>query len=147
MKRTFWEWVAYVLLFIWQLPQNIVGFIFWLVFSIDGNKKIIGETKWSRAWAAHKMSGGISLGSFVFVSPKLSNMPEGVAHELMGHTVDSRILGPFYLLIIGLPSVLHAAVKFTKCYYDFFTERLANKHAGLEADKDCRLRFKKETTN
>ena len=147
MKKTFLEWVAYILLFLWQLPQNIVGLVFWLVFAIDGAKKVIDETKWSKAWVARKMSGGISFGSFVFVSPNLATKPACVAHELKGHTVDSRILGPLYLLVIGLPSMLHASFDFTKCYYDFFTEKLANEHAGLEVDEDCVLRFKKETTN
>ena len=147
MKRTFLEWVAYVLLFIWQLPQNIVGLIFLLVFAIDGDKKVIGETKWTTAWVARKMGGGISLGSFVFVDQNVATKPERVAHELMGHTVDSRILGPLYLLVIGLPSAINASFDFTKCYYDFFTEKLANKHAGLEVNENCRLRFKKETTN
>lgn len=147
MKKTFLEWVAYALLFIWQLPQNIVGLVFWLVFAIDGDKKVIGETKWSKAWVARKMSGGISFGSFVFVSPNLATKPECVAHELMGHTKQSRLLGIFYLFIIGLPSILNAIFGFTKCYYDFWCEKWANNLAGLTTDEYCRLSFKKETTD
>jgi len=141
MKKTFLEWVAYCLLFIWQLPQNIVGLFTMLYFLIVGKVRKIDETKWSAAYESTKMLGGISLGCFCFVSDLSSKRKEYVAHELKGHTVDSRIMGPFYLLIIGLPSLLNAMFGFTKCYYDFYTEVRSNRHAGLGVDENCRLYF------
>ena len=79
---------------------------------------------------------------FCFVSEKLAKRPEGVAHELKGHTWDSRLFGPLYLLIIGLPSIMNAAIGFTKCYYSWYPEAWANKHAGLTVDEYCHLKFK-----
>lgn len=130
-----------VLMFLWQLPQNLVALV---MLPFLGKLKVVDKTKWCTCYEGTKMQGGISLGSFAFVAPYYSNRPEIVAHELKGHTVDSRWLGPLYLLVIGLPSILNAWFDFTDCYYSFYTERLANKHAGLEVDKDCRLRFKNE---
>ena len=50
-----------------------------------------------------------------------------------GHSVDSKIFGPLYLLVIGLPSALHLLfMKKGADYYNFFTERRANRHAGLK---------------
>ena len=43
------------------------------------------------------MSGGISLGPFAFVSERSG--AETIAHEVDGHTVDSKIFGPLYLII------------------------------------------------
>ena len=146
MKKTFIEWVAYIILYIWQLPQNILALLYWLRITIEKDKVVVGETKWSRAYSAKTMSGGISLGMYCFLSPTLAKRQESVAHELLGHTVQSRILGPLYLIIIGLPSLLNAAFGFTKCYYSFYTEAWANFCAGLEADEDCRLRFKEQKT-
>ena len=123
------------------MPQNILGMAMWLYFKMMGDVKKIDATKWSTAYKSQNMSGGISLGMFCFLSEVGANVKTGVAHELKGHTVDSRILGPLYLLIIGLPSILNAAFGFTKCYYSFFCEALANKHAGLGVDKHCRLYF------
>ena len=40
---------------------------------------------------------------------------------------------PLYLFVIGIPSIMWAWLgDDNKCYYDFYTERWANKHAGLE---------------
>lgn len=90
------------------------------------------------------MSGGISLGPFAFVS-SYSNKPEVIAHETDGHTVDSKIFGPLYLFIIGVPSILWAWLYDNKkhCYYDFYTERRANRFAGLVVGKYCKLEFEK----
>lgn len=57
-----------------------------------------------------------------------------IQHE-SGHVKQSKILGPLYLLVIGLPSIVHAAMHRTVCknpnYYHFYTEKWANKLAGL----------------
>lgn len=129
------------LLFIWQLPQNLVALIMMLFI---GKLTMVGKTDWCTCYRGSNMSGGISLGSFAFVSPYLFNSPEAIAHEMLGHTKQSRILGPLYLLVIGLPSLIHAWVHnpFKSCYYDFYTESNANKNAGLTVNENCRLVFK-----
>lgn len=79
-----------------------------------------------------RKASGVSLGSFALVSPDCAHDEETVRHELDGHTVDSKIFGPLYLLVIGLPSVLHLLhYDGHSDYYDFYTERWANRHAGL----------------
>lgn len=133
--------IVKVLMFLWQLPQNIVGLVMYIFLK---NKKVVDETIWCKCWVADNMQGGISLGSFAFVSPGLSKHPESVAHELRGHTVDSRIFGPLYLIVVGIPSILNATLDFTECYYDWYPEKWANEHAGLETDEYCRLKFKNE---
>lgn len=142
MKKTFIEWIAYILLFIWQILQNIVGMIFWVVLKIGGSVKKIEGTKWSTAFKANKMNGGISLGSFCFLSEYGSENEALVAHELKGHTWHSRLLGPLYLFIVGIPSLLNAWLGIAKHYYDFFTEKWANKRAGLIVNELGKLVFK-----
>jgi hypothetical protein len=46
-------------------------------------------------------------------------------HEY-GHTWQNRLLGPFYLLIVALPSLMSAAGLFGKTHGDFYTERWAD---------------------
>ena len=82
--------------------------------------------------------------AFCIYCPDIAKIPEIVSHEAEGHVVDSYILGPLYLLIIGLPSLLHATFGFTKKYYDFYTERLANYHANLETDEKGKLHYRKK---
>jgi hypothetical protein len=143
MKKNLLEWIAYILLFIWQILQNIVGLIMWAYFKICGDVEVIIKNKYSKVYRSEFMSGGISLGCFAFVSNYSSKRKEIVMHE-QGHMWDSKVMGPLYLFIVGIPSILNAAFNFTKCYYDWFPERWANRHAGLYADKNCALRFKED---
>ena len=55
-------------------------------------------------------------------------------HEL-GHHKQSLILGPLYLIVIGIPSLIHAWLwnpNSGKSYYDFYTEHWANKLSKIE---------------
>ena len=78
-----------------------------------------------------KMGSGLSLGLFVFV-------PRGaegclVVHEY-GHTVESMILGPLYLPLVVVPSLIWAGLPVCErlrrrrniSYYDLPIERWAN---------------------
>lgn len=133
MKKIFW-WIIFILLFIWQLPQNLVAIV---MMPFIGKLTLKCERHYSFCFEANKMpmGTGISLGSFAFVSKSLAKRDPYVAHEINGHTKDSKIFGPLYLFVIGIPSILNAAFDFTECYYDFYTEKLANKHAGILVTK------------
>ena len=133
-KRNTIQIFLFPLLFLWQLPQNLVALCI-LLFSkkirkIDfRNDCLVLEAK------LPKDAGGVSLGNFAIVSPCCNN-ERTIRHEADGHTVDSKIFGPLYLLIIGLPSALHL-LWFNrhgvgKDYHDFYTERWADRHAGLQ---------------
>ena len=134
LMKNLYNALIFGLLFLWQLPQNLVA-LSWLAVSRPVKK--IAYRHYCVAYAARlpRNAGGVSLGSFAIVSPALANDSKVVRHELDGHTVDSKIFGPLYLLVIGLPSMLHLAwhVRFGKgkSYHDFYTERRANRHAGL----------------
>ena len=124
--------LVFGLLFIWQLPQNIVALLILLFSKTEG---VIAYRHYCFALKTKmpKQAGGISLGSFALISPSSAHDEETIRHELDGHTVDSKIFGPLYLLVIGLPSILHLLFyDHRKNYYDFHTERWANKHAGLK---------------
>lgn len=127
-----------ILLIIWQLPQTIVALI---MFPFLGNKEKIAHRHHNICYKCSRMKGGISLGIFSFVSPASAARKESIAHEIDGHTKDSKLFGPFYLFVVGLPSLLNAIFHFTSCYYDFYTEKWANKHAGLKVTKQCFLNF------
>jgi hypothetical protein len=113
----------------------------WLYFKLSRDVEVIVKNKYSKVYRSKYMTGGISLGCFAFVDSYYSTRKEVIMHE-QGHMWDSKVMGPLYLFIVGLPSLLNAAFGFTKCYYDFFCEAWANKHAGLGVDKYCRLYIK-----
>lgn len=127
-----------IILWLWQLPQNLLGLLLGLYFEgADVKGEVIGKVM-ARVRLSSKMSGGISLGKYVYISPKMAT-GDCVQHEL-GHCQQSLILGPLYLLIIGLPSILWAGIhtllvsRWTLdiSYYWFYTERWANKLGGLK---------------
>lgn len=120
-----------VILYIWQLPQNLVGLLF-LLF-IQGEKR--HELNGIRFYYLKIFPGGITVGEYVIVGTKQELT---VRHEY-GHVLQSRILGPLYLIVIGLPSLIHAWIngaigcceKHDEGYYHFYTEKWADKLAGI----------------
>jgi hypothetical protein len=64
-----------------------------------------------------------------------------IKHEY-GHTKQSHMLGPFYLIVIGAPSFFWAWLgdkyrqKHDVSYYDFYTESWANKLGEAYQNKE-----------
>lgn len=94
-----------ILLYLWQLPQNLLGLLFLLVLK--------GETRHRlgsiRFYFLDTFPGGITLGEYI-------------------------IVGPLYLLVIGLSSLLwawlHRYIAPDKSYYWFYTESWADRLGG-----------------
>ena len=119
------EIIKYVLLYVWQLPQNIVGLFIRLIYTEEVKHTVAGI----QFWYCKSFSGGISLGNMVMIGSKYELT---VRHEY-GHQIQSKILGPLYLLVIGIPSIVWAGlygsvIKYThNGYYKFYTESWADK--------------------
>lgn len=117
-----------VLLIIWQLPQEIIGGIMYLIMPKTAVQKVQGAIVSYCPW----MRGGVTIGSFIFVDETyykekyLLYKKRIVKHE-WGHTIQSKLLGLLYLFIIGIPSLIHAGVHTGGDYYHFYTEKWANR--------------------
>lgn len=120
--------IVYILLYIWQLPQNIVGLCF-LLFTTK--KQLYKKYKYEYVYLSPNMSGGISLGNYIILNSRYELDNQTIDHE-RGHCKWSRILGWLYLLVIGISSVLHAAFHNCENYYHFFTERWADTIMGIK---------------
>lgn len=135
-----------ILLYIWQLPQNLVGLF------LLGFYKIIGKvSKWTpiadgvNIYLSKHMPSGISLGNYIIFkdrSPYYYPDILSIQHEY-GHHKQSLYLGPLYLLVIGLPSLLgniwdrlfHKKwdwKKSYKWYYNQPWEKWADKLGGVK---------------
>jgi hypothetical protein len=91
-----------ILQYFWQWPQTLLALI---VIKITKAKKL---EKKHRDRAIYLISpkcyiSGASFGEFIIV--KDANSKILLDHEY-GHSVQSRILGPLYLLAVGLPSAV-----------------------------------------
>ena len=124
-----------IISFIWQLPQNIIGAILLFVFSFFGKcKACVSDDIKYHSVSLMCNGDGISLGQFIFLGDggnRHTNWQFTLHHEF-GHSIQSKILGWFYLLVIGLPSLCWAIVaqfSFSVIcnYYWFYTESWANK--------------------
>lgn len=129
------------LLLIWELPQNIVGAFLFTFFSVFSDTIIIDDDD-SMEMYSTLMRGAISLGVFrVYKYSYAANSSQYVRlcrmHE-KGHRQQSKILGPLYLIVIGLPSIIWATLhSFCKPiskidYYWFYTEKWADKIGGVK---------------
>lgn len=122
-----------ILLAIWEFPQNALGFIVKKIYKA----KYLGHYGYADVYA-WDVKGGISLGNYIFVHKDMGK--NSIKHE-HGHTIQSKYLGWFYLLVIGLPSLIWAQcfgkhrAKTGRSYYWFYTESWANKLGGVERDE------------
>ena len=117
-----------ILLILWQLPQCLVGLV---MLPFLGKLRLVRYTNYCWAFEGEKMSGGISLGCFIFLSKYSAKKETTIRHEY-GHVKQSHMLGWLYLIVIGLPSILNAMFGFTDYYHDFYPEAWANKLMGLK---------------
>lgn len=122
------------LLWLWQLLQNLCGIIY---RSISKDNRIcVIENDDSRSVGAkvylQRAKGGVTLGKYVFINQDYTDKEAVIKHEC-GHVKQSKILGPLYLLVIGIPSILHAWLNnYIGCcwkngeynYYHFYTEHI-----------------------
>lgn len=118
---------------IWQLPQNLLGVIYG-AFIKKSNYRL---NPYNDCVVYKKYSpGGVTLGKYVFLW-RFCSGTFILKHE-HGHVQQSKILGPFYLIVIGLPSILwawlHNKIAPNKSYYWFYTESWANKLSGINGN-------------
>lgn len=122
-----------VLSYVWQLPQNILGLLYKYVTNVSNN---VSDNKDYNVYFKTSR-GSVSLGKYIFVYVNTSNLSKTIQHEA-GHYKQSLMLGPLYLIVIGIPSIvwatLHSYIPYFRkySYYQFYTEKWANKLAGLK---------------
>jgi len=126
MKR-----VAYIIWqVLWGFPQTCVGLVVLAAHARERHFVYYGAlvTVW-------KIRAGLSLGPFVFLNEfEDIGIDERLLVHEYGHTIQSLILGPLYLIVIGIPSLLWMKTPAfrrrrhvqERSYYSFYTERWAN---------------------
>ena len=130
MMKLIMKYIRNLILFIWQLPQHIVAIIYF-GYLVMMCKDLGVDSRYKQATVIPcVMRGAVTLGNYVFVGLN-SEYKETVKHEL-GHTIQSKILGPLYLIVIGIPSITYCGLRRIfpslrkKNYYNFYTEKWAN---------------------
>lgn len=134
----------------WGLPQTLAGAGLYLRHKKDPHFDYNGAkvTAWDR-------DSGVSLGKFIFV-PAGKREPVKVSDFLLeheyGHTIQSLLLGPAYLLLVGIPSFAWNRLpyfdrkrkKTGKSYYSAVFERTASEFGSKAAKRSGKGRKKKK---
>lgn len=130
MMKLVMNYIRNLILFIWQLPQHLLA-ILYIGYLVMMCKDLGVDSRYKQAIVIPcVMRGAVTLGCYVFVGLN-SEYRKTVKHEL-GHTIQSKILGPLYLIVIGIPSITYCGLRRIfpslrkKNYYNFYTEKWAN---------------------
>lgn len=131
----------FFLKYVWQFPQMLLAWLYYLI-----SKEDITNTFKGKFYTVHvgANKGAVTLGSHIFISKVYQGdyLLLLLAHE-SGHVKQSLYLGPLYLFVIGIPSILWAATHkklFPNVnYYTFPTESNANKLGGIVLNKEGKL--------
>ena len=127
--------IVKVVLFIWQLPQNILGFF----LSLGGKKiDVVGGKVYVKKYL---FNSAVSLGSFVIIDSRRFKTDTVIKH-MQGHQKHSLYLGPMYLLTVGIPSfcrniwdrIAHRKWPIQKrldWYYSGYPEKSADELGGV----------------
>ena len=125
---TRWSWrLARVWQAVWGLPQSLVGLALFLALR-GARRRYAYRSAFVTEW---ELNSGLCLGMFIFAPRRCPRSL--LAHEY-GHSLQSMILGPLYLLVIVVPSLVWAGTPRLKryrsvhgySYYRFYCERWAN---------------------
>ena len=128
---------------IWEFPQNFLGLI---VFAVMRHKhKVISTEKESRHLFIETPVTGVSLGYFIFWTPagnRFSHLINDCRMHEYGHSRQSALLGPLYLVVVGIPSLARVlyGMRFKRKfgyqwpnYFNAFPESWADKLGGVSS--------------
>ena len=132
-----WQWT-------WGFPQTLLGAVLYLIYRKCPHELYHGAvvTHWP-------MGGSLGVGMFLFLGKHTDPTvrPRVLVHEY-GHAVQSLILGPLFLPIMGIPSFLWCNLKSCKkarkkkgiSYYSFYPESTANRLGEAVTKTPCNLK-------
>ena len=129
-----WQWT-------WGFPQSLVGLIVRLRYRDCPRSQYHGTvvTHWPKG-------GSMGVGMYLFLGTggDKDHKAQVLVHEF-GHSVQSLILGPLFLPIMGFPSFAWAGLPWCRrlrkekiiSYYAFYPERNANLLGRLATKEPC----------
>ena len=122
-----------IILWIWQFPQNILGFLMIKIMRAKHNGIF---------FKCPLFHSGVSLGNYMIFDYRIYVELNDYRHEC-GHQKQSLYLGWFYLPLIGLPSmmrnILHRFINFD--YYSLPWEKWADKLGKVDRRRNSHFIF------
>lgn len=119
------QYLVLPFLFIWEIPQTILGLLVWVIMKI--NHKIIKAEPETHRLFIETVITGVSLGWFVFWTlegNRFSHLQNDCRMHEYGHALQSVMLGPLYLPVVGIPSLIR--VFYRRLYYKKYGQKWEN---------------------
>lgn len=159
--KTFKKILYMILDWTWCFPQTLLGaFVYVFIWKKDGTKEKYcktGEFTFVRefekeynvnviirnyidhvdgVWGndrLYRYLSGASLGRYIVLKP--NHTMTDIKHEY-GHVRQSRMLGPFYLIVVGIPSAINNLrsrrnMTVYENYYNMYPEKWADRLGGV----------------
>lgn len=113
-----------MILWIWQLPQHLLALIMIKVLKAEKKDEYY-------VYPSSSKISSFTLGQYIFIRKCTSE--KGKKHEI-GHSIQSKYLGPLYLIVVGLLSLIGNIVDrhFDIDYYNLLWEKSADKLGGVK---------------
>lgn len=129
--------MKHFLLWIWQLPQHLIGFVMSLIWRETVTRDVEMKDGVEHDVKFHMYPyNSVSLGDYRFIRYNSSDLT--YRHEL-GHALGQSVyIGWFYLILVGIPSAvgnLVFRIPYIKNHFNYYHqpwERTADKKAGIE---------------
>ena len=131
-----WQWT-------WGFPQTLLGAVIYFAC-----RKRPHEQYHSAVVTHWNQSGSLGVGMFLFIGNcRTDNLRKQIMVHEYGHAVQSLILGPLFLPIMGIPSFLWCNLKPRKkfrrkkgvSYYAIYPESTANRLGQAVTKEPCSL--------
>jgi len=124
-----------LLLWLWQTPQHLLALLLLFVTRARYSRAVEKDGVSTRIYRLKSGRWGISLGLYTILGPDFGIVTE--FHEL-GHSFDSRRMGPFYLIAVGFLSAVKANLigarmlgRGYEWYYTRWVEARADRQGGV----------------
>jgi len=122
--------------YLWQLPQHLLALLLIFLF----RRRIVSRTPGGNGTIIIRFLGirwGVSLGQYVLIDSRATSKTS--LHE-QGHSHQSLMLGPLYLIAVGVPSITMNILTRLKVlradrYYDRWPESWADSLGKVERVK------------
>jgi hypothetical protein len=136
------KYLSFPFLMIWELPQNFSGLLVFIVMKLK--QRIVHIETEANHYYFETALTGVSLGRFIFWSPsgnRFSHLENDCRMHEYGHSRQSLMLGPSYLIIVGIPSLCRVLYsrwyrkkhgRNWKNYFNAFPENWADKLGGVK---------------
>ncbi|MCQ2427889.1 MAG: hypothetical protein MJ137_05750 [Clostridia bacterium] len=133
-KHRFWLLIPYLIIqFSWGIIQNLAGAAIFVYLHLrhPGTPSFGYGFSVVTPW---RLNSCLGLGIFIFADRTVKEADDPILVHEYGHNIQSLILGPLFMPVIGIPSMLWCGLKpFHRLrrkkhisYYSFYTEKWAN---------------------